>query len=61
MPKTGVEPILKSYKESVLPIKLYRLSKPNPILCRAAALILLIGKAGLLTCNNLLLKSRACF
>ena len=25
MPKTGIEPILKSYKESVLPIKLYRL------------------------------------
>ena len=25
MPKTGIEPILESYKESVLPIKLYRL------------------------------------
>ncbi len=25
MPKTGVEPIFKSYKEFVLPIKLYRL------------------------------------
>ena len=25
MPKTGIEPISKSYKESVLPIKLYRL------------------------------------
>ena len=24
MPKTGIEPISKSYKESVLPIKLYR-------------------------------------
>lgn len=59
MPKTGLEPILKSYKESVLPIKLSRLSKP--FLCRAAALNLLIGKAGLLNCNNFLLKSRACF
>ena len=25
LPKTGIEPILKSYKESVLPIKLFRL------------------------------------
>ena len=25
MPKTGIEPILKSYKEFVLPIKLFRL------------------------------------
>jgi hypothetical protein len=25
LPKTGIEPILESYKESVLPIKLYRL------------------------------------
>ena len=26
MPKTGIEPILKSYKESVLPFKLFRLT-----------------------------------
>ena len=29
MPKTGIEPILKSYKESVLPIKLFRLKLNN--------------------------------
>lgn len=29
MPKTGIEPIFKSYKEFVLPIKLFRLIKNN--------------------------------
>lgn len=29
MPKTGIEPISKSYKEFVLPIKLFRLNKQN--------------------------------
>ena len=29
MPKTGIEPISKSYKEFVLPIKLFRLKNKN--------------------------------
>ena len=31
MPKTGIEPISKSYKEFVLPIKLFRLKTKNKL------------------------------
>ena len=33
MPKTGIEPIFKSYKEFVLPIKLFRPTLFNIKLC----------------------------